>query len=146
MADFSLEDHHDTTPVYEPGTRMADALLAISDDDAANPARAEMWNILADNAGAPQAVEASMSAAACTKARAFVTADGGAAVVARQWDETGEDTPASNALFAPFGDLDGTGRERVVDLLLSNPNYADDMWGSAMTKANSRNAKKAAAA
>ena len=133
-------------PLYEEDSAMAQALMAVQSGDAsAKPKRWQMYNILAETMDAPRVASGSVSTARCAKSRTLIEQAGGVSAVARMWEQ-GEDTDATEALFTPFGEVDGTGREKIVDLLLKNPAYSEDVWMGALSLANTRNKAKQAAA
>lgn len=96
-------------------------------------ARKNIWNILAEDA--PKV--AVLTIHDDREHRDLVAGFGGAAAVARAWQEgeTAEDDAVNTALFAPFGSLDEKQREQVTAVLLRNPAYADQVWDSAMSAA-----------
>ena len=96
-------------------------------------ARKNIWNILAD--GGPQVAVKTISDD--REHRALVEKFGGAAAVARAWQEgeTAEDDAVNVALFAPFGNLDERAKDQVTGILLRNTGYADKVWDSAMSAA-----------
>ncbi|PWJ61101.1 hypothetical protein B0H03_12039 [Rathayibacter iranicus NCPPB 2253 = VKM Ac-1602] len=106
--------------------------------------KAEAWNHFADVSDAPKVQRGTLDAVrAKAAAAAVVSHPGGVEQLARDW-ERGETTEAQDAaLFAPFGDLSMSDRERAVGQLLRQPSYAEDLYGSALSIASSR-AKTAA--
>ncbi|WP_375000155.1 hypothetical protein [Aeromicrobium sp. CTD01-1L150] len=102
-------------------------------------ARREAWDTLATATGAPPARPRSMRVHHATAARKQIKAAGGAARVAADWD-AGRDDATTEALFAPFGgsELDGTGRERVVELLTRHQAYAEELWAAAVRTSENR--------
>ncbi len=149
------------TPIGEDGHTLADTIVAPEDTDAghasdmspaasllaarinqeASPAEArrEVWDAIAQTRDAALAVPSSIQPGAATKARKAVAAAGGVLAAARAW-ETGElDDAGERALFAPFG-AHATNRDlaSVTAVLTSYPEYADDLWASAMIVATAR--------
>jgi hypothetical protein len=75
-----------------------------------------------------------------TALRKRIVDSGGALAAARAWESGDSD---GVLLFAPFGDLDARQQQDVVDVFTSRPQYADDLWGSALTIATRRRASAA---
>jgi|GEM_PF-5142841 len=100
-------------------------------------ARALAYNMLAESKRAPMAKRACMSKHAVTKARALIgTTEGGLNQVISDW-ERGVDTPATEALFQPFGSATEADKRAVIDLLKASP-YTAELWDSALVFADSR--------
>lgn len=117
-------------------TKAAAANDALEDENSsfkAADARKNIWNLLAEE-GPKVAVKSLEDDRAH---RALVEQFGGAAAVARAWQEgeTAEDDPVNDALFAPFGSLNEKQREQVTDVLTRNAAFAEKIWESAMTAA-----------
>lgn len=117
-------------------TKAAAANDALEDENSsykAADARKNIWNLLAED-GPKVAVKSIEDDRAH---RALVEQFGGAAAVARAWQEgdTAEDDPVNAALFAPFGALGDKDQERVTDVLVRNSAFAEKIWDSAMTAA-----------
>lgn len=123
----------DVAPVDSEAALVVDAIEAKGSYSRAD-ARRNIWNILAGN-DAPAVATRSVDDDRAH--RAAVTRAGGAAAVAAAWarGETAEADPATEGLFAPFGNVPEKAREQVVTLLLGHPQYADHIWDSAMTAA-----------
>lgn len=118
-------------------TRAAAANDALEDEGSsfkAADARKNIWNLLADDDAPKVAVK---SVTDDRQHRALVENFGGAAAVARAWQEgeTAEDDAVNESLFAPFGQLDEKQREHVTNVLVRNAAFADKIWDSAMTAA-----------
>lgn len=117
-------------------TKAAAANDALEDEDSsfeAKDARKNIWNILSEDG--PKVNVKSLSDDRAH--RSAVEAFGGAAAVARAWQqgETAEDDAVNVALFAPFGTLDEKEQEQVTDVLVRNAAFADKIWDSAMSAA-----------
>lgn len=93
--------------------------------------RRKAWTMVAPDA--PQPAVESLTSAAAHKARRQVEASEGPLKLARRWYE-GDATPEqTEALFAPFGNLDHRQRAAVVRELTSRPRAAGMLWDAAMT-------------
>lgn len=102
-------------------------------------ARKAAWVLVAQDAPEPRA--AAMKDDRPT--RAYVAAAGGAAELARKWEQGLTTEEDDRHLFAPFGDIDADARERVVSVLVRRRDYADDLWGAAVDAAVDHDARDA---
>lgn len=130
-------------------TSMADADdLAVDPDTMAgqvlsgaradrNQNRVDAWDIYAEMKDLPTAQAKAVSPRHATAHRARVADAGGVCAAARTW-LSGEDSPATEALFAPFGALDMTARDQVAEALLERSPYAEELWAAAMAKSSRR--------
>lgn len=130
----------DTASDYSTATSKAAAANDALEDEGSSfkaaDARKNIWNLLAEDG--PKVAVKSLNDD--REHRALVEKFGGAAAVARAWQEgeTAEDDPVNAALFAPFGDADkltDKEREQITDVLLRNSAYAEKVWDSAMSAA-----------
>jgi hypothetical protein len=98
--------------------------------------RKDMWRILSIRVeGAPQPQPAIVTKAVANKHRRIVEKAGGAHRLGMMWLD-GETTEAQEeALFAHFGDLDNKEREKVVNVLETNPAYANQIWTAGLVAA-----------
>ena len=62
---------------------------------------------------------------------------GGVTATARSW-LNGETSPATDALFAPFGGPDEGGRDEIAQTLIARGAYAELLWNSALVTASRR--------
>jgi hypothetical protein len=83
----------------------------------AKAAKHRAWDALAERAGAPMAVRGSLDARGADACTEGVRRSGGPVALATAWDR-GDEVTAHRHLFRPFGELDASGKGRVVDLLL----------------------------
>ncbi|WP_375000207.1 hypothetical protein [Aeromicrobium sp. CTD01-1L150] len=153
LGEVPLDSHDwaDTTAAVETVSPLIEgALDQLEDSDGSCQgkftARREAWDTLATATGAPPARPRSMRVHHATAARKQIKAAGGAARVAADWD-AGRDDATTEALFAPFGgsELDGTGRERVVELLTRHQAYAEELWAAAVRTSENRRTAPAVA-
>lgn len=128
--DFELDDR-----AVDPETMAGQVLSGQRGDKRAN--RRDAWTILASLNGLPSTQPGSIPPGRATAARAHVADAGGVCAAARTWLK-GERSPATEALFGPFGDLDESGRDDVAQALLGQPAYAEELWASAMSSASKR--------
>ena len=97
------------------------------------------WDALAQTWGGPRVRRAGLSHRQATGVRTRVAAAGGARAVAEQWRAGELDDPVVEALFAPFGELDDTGRAEVYALLTHvglDEEQAQTLWGYAVMAAD----------
>lgn len=94
-------------------------------------ARRLVYNAIAGLSDAPQALEAHMSTHKAGKARKTVKDAGGVAAAIADWENALE-TPATDALFAPFGDIGPDERDDVCALFTRLSDRADDLYESAV--------------
>lgn len=100
--------------------------------------RADAWDIYASMSNLPLAQPKAVSPRHATAARVQIAQAGGVCEAARTWQQ-GESTPATEALFSPFGPLDEGARDDVAEALLERSAYAEELWAAAMAKASRRN-------
>lgn len=110
-------------------------------------ARKYAWNGVADLSGLPLVAEGSIANRQIRKVRAGMrTAPGGVAEAISQW-RAGETTPATEALFAPFGETKDVERDLIAEKLMEHAyklkntdSYMSDvLWESAVSCADRRN-------
>ena len=97
-------------------------------------ARRQVWDALAELNGVPR-VTARVGRSKALSVRMVITEAGGVSEVVRRWAQTGEDTPASDALFAPFGSVDVDGKDAIADMLSRNRDRAEDLFSAALQAA-----------
>lgn len=119
----------------DPDTLAGQVLSGERSDKVRN--RADAWDIYASMGGLPTAVPKAVSPRHASAARVHIAQAGGVCAAARTWQQ-GESTPATEALFSPFGPLDEGGRDQVAEALLGRSAFAEELWGSAMAKASRR--------
>lgn len=122
--------HTDEDLAVEPDSLAGQALL-MAEGKRKPEAKRAAWNAIAELNDAPHAIPASISAEKATAYRAAVRQAGGVSAAISDWNN-GELTPAASALFAPFGDLDESGRDDVCDLLSRLHTNAEDLYDSAL--------------
>ena len=126
----------------QPGSYMDQAFTLLDMKGAANKAAAKRmgWNAIAEAGGIPLSREGSLSQRSVTTLRGVMDDhEGGVLKAARDWS-LGNDNAATEALFAPFGDLDFEQQEKVIDLIERLDDKADDMWRGALAYANNKHA------
>lgn len=94
-------------------------------------ARRHVWDALAELNGAPK-VTVRLNRAKRLSARMAVSDAGGVVEVVRRWSTTGQDCPASDAVFLPFGSIGTDQRDAVADMLLRNRDRAEDLYSAAL--------------
>lgn len=92
-------------------------------------ARFDVWAALSDTYDAPNPTREA-TPRQTTAMRAEIAAGGGVLAVANAWD-AGADTPATRALFAPFGQIDDAAKTGVANMLLDRSAYSEELWSSA---------------
>lgn len=98
--------------------------------------RKELWPIVSIRvAGAPQVHRGSLDPSIAKAHKQSVTKAGGAHSIALRWLDGESTTEEDEALFAPFGDIDATERQKAVDVLTDNPRFADRLWASGLAAA-----------
>lgn len=117
------------------------ALLELQDPD--NPVKAqnireEIWSILAQGK-APEVKKGHLSSRQVAKYRATVTStkDGVLGLVAA-WNRGISTSEQDEALFAPFGNLTGTERERVIEVFDTHNNHSSQLWENAIKLARKK--------
>lgn len=150
-------DFHLRSTSYETGSteRWTEAAMSLTHPDEDLPAGRKSaqrriasmcaWNVVAEQEEAPRARRASLGPRTVTEHRRVVQEAGGVERVCRDWRD-GTDTPATEALFAPYEIHSESDREAVVDRLLRNRALAEDLWKSAVSIANERNEQAFASA
>lgn len=134
-----------------PDSYMDRAYTALETTGAAYKAEAKRlaWNAIAERADAPLAKQASLSQRQVTKHRGVMDAYGkseGKAcdpVIAACADwSNGDSNQATEALFAPFGDLSIDDQEKVVEMFERfGEGRAQTMWDSAIGFSNNKHSK-----
>lgn len=119
----------------DPESLAGQVLSGARADKARN--RTDAWDIYASIGDLPRAQPQAVSRRQATAARVHVAQGGGVLAAARTWQQ-GEATPATEALFSPFGHLDEGGRDQVAEALLERSAYAEELWGAAIAKASRR--------
>lgn len=129
----------------EPDSFMDRAHTAMEETGAAHKAEMKRlgYNAFAQGTGVPLAQEASLSQRQVTKHRnAVKELGGGIGEACRAWSKGTETEAVNAALFAPFGDLEITEQEKVVNFLERfGDERAQGIWESAMSFANTKHAK-----
>ena len=113
--------------------------LADTVDDLANhrvtasAVKRDAWNHLAALSDAPRAGSGTVSKADAKAAQAAVSGTaGGAAALARDWLNGHTTNKQAGALFAAFPGSSILERTNIAAALLRNPQFADELWGSAI--------------
>lgn len=141
----------------EPGSFMDKAHAALETKGAAHKAEARRlaWNAFAESVDVPLARAGSLSQRQVTKHRSLIAnykkddafADKTDILAACEDWSNGNDNEATEALFAPFGELDIDGQEKIVGMLERfGEERAHTMWQGALGYANNKHAEVAAAA
>lgn len=129
----------------EPNSFMDRAHTAMEETGAAHKAEMKRlgYNALAEDAGSPLALEASLSQRQVTKHRNTIKdLGGGIGEACRAWEMADDTEAVSAALFAPFGDLSTTDQQRVVDFLNKfSDTQKQGIWESAISFANTKHSK-----
>lgn len=132
----------------KPGSYMDQAHTAMETTGAANKAEMKRlaWNAFAENTGVPMSNPGSLSQRQVTKHRGVIASHAeGVMGACKDWSQ-GNDGEATEALFAPFGDMGFEDQEKVVDMLerfeAKGEGRAQTMWESAMAIANNKHTKK----
>lgn len=128
---------HESDPDFADGS-LGDRIL--SGGDNARTKKALLYPALAQYRNAPMPASETIDSKSATALRKRIVDSGGALAAARAWESGDSD---GVLLFAPFGDLDARQQQDVVDVFTSRPQYADDLWGSALTIATRRRASAA---
>jgi hypothetical protein len=140
----------------EPDSFMDRAHTALETTGAAYKAEAKRlaWNAIAERADAPLAQQASLSQRQVTKHRGAMDAYAKVGdklrdpVVAacKDWSK-GDENEATEAMFAPFGNLNIDDQEKVVEMFERfGEGRAQTMWESAVGFSNNKHSKEEAAA
>ena len=126
------EDEGDET---EQAAARALHYLEVGDKSVADT-RKQMWGILTSrNPGTPQPVIGCITRRAANRARDIVTQGGGVHALAMKWLDGHASKDEDAALFAPFGQLDASGRNKVVDAIDEFDSRAELTWRSALSAA-----------
>ena len=147
----------DNGTYIEPGSFMDKAHTALETKGAAHKAEARRlaWNAFAESVDVPLARAGSLSQRQVTKHRSLIAnykkddafADNTDILAACEDWANGTDNEATEALFAPFGDLDNDGQEKIVSMLERfGAERALTMWQGALGYANNKHSEEAAAA
>lgn len=116
-----------------PAARLLSARLHGEVD--ATEARRGVWDAIAETRDAPRTVLGALPRGASGEYGKTIAAAGGALAAARAWENGDLDEAGERALFAPFGELGNAQMEAVTSTMRSFPDYADEMWKSALTAA-----------
>lgn len=119
----------------DPNTEAGRVLSGERTDRGRN--RNEAWNLLATLSDIPAAVPDCLNHRNATACRAGVSNGGGVRSAAQMWLR-GETSDATHALFAPFGHVDEAARDDIAQGLLTHPDYAEELWASAVSTASRR--------
>lgn len=140
----TIAEKDDVDRYIEPDSYMDQAFNELDATGSAHKAAARrlMFNALAERTGVPMAQEGSLSQRQVTKHRTNMGAEPGSVNKAIDDWGNGMETPAVEALFAPFGELTVTQQNDVVNFLDSHSDIADDMWASAIGFANNKHSRK----
>jgi hypothetical protein len=128
----------------KPGSYMDRAHHAMDETGAAHKAEMKRlaWNALAEDTGIPMSNPGSLSQRQVTKHRGIMDNHKNRVLGACKAWSVGNDGEATEALFAPFGELGFEEQEKVVDALERfGPDRAQIMWESAMSIANNKHSK-----
>jgi hypothetical protein len=100
------------------------------------------WNAIAENTGVPMSNPGSLSQRQVTKHRGIMeNHKNGVLGACKAWS-VGNDGEATEALFAPFGEIGFEEQEKIVDTLERfGADRAQTMWESAMAIANNKHSK-----
>lgn len=124
-----------------PDSYMDQAFTALEQTGAAHKAAAKRlaWNAIAERAEIPLALAGTVSQRQVTNMRAVMDKhNGGVLGACKDWSDD-RDNEATAALFAPFGDLDVHGQDKVVSLFEQlGAEKANDMWANALAFANNK--------
>lgn len=126
----------------KPGSFMDQAETHLDAKGSAHKAEAKRlaWNAVAERADIPVVESGTLSQRQVTKYRAALK-NNGVADAYRGWSN-GVDDQQTEALFAPFGDLNIRDQEKVVSLLERfDDDRAQVMWESAVGYANNKHTK-----
>lgn len=121
-------------PFSIDGSSLADTVDALeSREVSALSVKRNAWNHIAGLSKAPHTHDGALNKADARSATAFAQAHGGGvAQLARDW-QAGDTTEAQDrALFAAWGDPSMREREHIATALLRKPEYADELWASAV--------------
>jgi uncharacterized protein YbaA (DUF1428 family) len=121
----------------ERSHRLADDIESGAVDK--TQARRGAWNAIAGDLGLPEVTAGSITE---SRARKYVAVIGdrvnGALDVATDFLDGVAEHNAAEALFAPFGYVDGHERNAIAHTLVTRPQFAHRLWRSALDGANAR--------
>lgn len=140
----TIAEKADVDRYIEPDSYMDKAFSELDSTGSAHKAAARrlMFNALAERTGVPLALEGSLSQRQVTKHRTNMGSEPGSVNQAIEDWGNDKETPAVEALFAPFGDLTVSQQNDVVNFLDNHSDIADDMWASAIGFANNKHSRK----
>lgn len=122
-----------------PAGSLADRAERMAENDvgrcnlaAISNARMIGWDALAELDGAPLAAIDSLSRKQATRVRHQVRGAGGVNAVVAAHRAGTLDEQTARAFFAPWGEIDESGRDAVTKLLRKHGAYADDLWDAAV--------------
>jgi len=102
-------------------------------------AKRSVWDAIAETRGAPGVQARSIPSRRQADIRTKVAQVGGPLAAVEQWERGDLDGDGEAALFAPFGsDLGNQEMEQVGRMLRTYPDYANELWESALTVASTR--------
>lgn len=148
-ADGELLDASDigASPMYTSPEQLAQGSLAdrvvssVEDAGRTAVAKRHAWNSMAEMVDGPKVEFGSLSRHGMTAARKAVDQAGGPQKVLADY-QAGKRNAATEALFAPWGGANASESSRAgaVAVMERHPNYAGELWGSALSAAGSRQA------
>ncbi|WP_156250809.1 hypothetical protein [Pseudactinotalea terrae] len=113
---------------------LGQALIAATNGRKAE-ARRSAWTAIAESAGVADVAADSLSRQSAKTHKDALASAGGVREAVRDWNRN-EDTPATAALFAPFGpDLSPDDKDDIVAVLVAHSAYAEDLHKEAMRAA-----------
>ncbi|WIE81004.1 hypothetical protein [Curtobacterium sp. MCSS17_016] len=119
---FAAEEQTDR----EGGARAHNLADLIEEKDLTKvQARRQLWNVFADEDGAPEARPGRLSPHSVRKAKTNIK---DAVETARLWQAGALTDDDAASLFAPFGDLTRGEQDAVVKTILARPAYGHRMW------------------
>jgi hypothetical protein len=119
---FAAEDK----PEREGGARAHNLADLIEEKDLTKTqARKQLWNVFADEDGAPEARPGRLTPHSVRKAKTNIK---DAVETARLWQNGYVTDDEAASLFAPFGDLTRGEQDAVVKTILARPAYGHRMW------------------
>lgn len=116
----------------EEASAAAEQLAEIPDGLLA--ARRQVWDVLATLSDAPAVVAGAIQEERATAHRRALSDRGGVLAALDGW-QRGEADASTDALFAPFGDLDSSEKDQVCSLLRRHRHLADDLHAAALRAA-----------
>lgn len=97
-----------------------------------------LWMALsAQREGLPTIASGTLTRTQASKASVTLESEGGAGVVAQRWLEgdLGDDHPAVESMFAPFGNASYREQNEVAELLSEHKDYSGDLWKHCLSEA-----------